>query len=422
MGEVATTGWSITGGVGAFSFTTGYLYHDGTTYSVGSGQFAYGGVPVPKTSFTFGLWASRINSRYTPEEIEGVAMDFDAVLGLGPGISVGTNGATVGRANVGLGFSIGPSYTVVSDPFSALPTLPSGSVSSMRSTEQIGSVIQGYETNALDVLGEQGGWEFYASLADKYAGYPEYPTVTKPEIPPVYSAGWMSQWDFSNTWGALTGARADSIEVLLRTPIGAPSGDRNVLRVPRGYENMSREEAERIANQIEKGWLQGLSENALAKAVVEGYDLNGPETVVDLPRAHYAGRGDGGSSYGNPDAGGTSAASGANRNTGTAQASSNPTGWHAIDIPASAHLPTPELTGAYRQSDSPAIPRSKPSANDRGDGGNRGNDNYSGGNSNPSGSSNNGGEVTRVATLIATTAVAAMVIAVAVRVRVSPTI
>ncbi|WP_173006101.1 DUF4214 domain-containing protein [Labrenzia sp. THAF82] len=154
---------------------------------------------------------------------------------------------------------------------------------------------------------------------------------------------------------------------------------------------MSREEAERIANQIEKGWLQGLSENALAKAVVEGYDLNGPETVVDLPRAHYAGRGDGGSSYGNPDAGGTSAASGANRNTGTAQASSNPTGWHAIDIPASAHLPTPELTGAYRQSDSPAIPRSKPSANDRGDGGNRGNDNYSGGNSNPSGSSNNGG-------------------------------
>ncbi|MEM5585972.1 hypothetical protein WNZ15_26230, partial [Roseibium sp. AS2] len=298
MGSSKTTGWSITGGVGPFSFTTGELYYEVETYPLNSGGVGVGGVPLPKTSWTFGLWASRIKSNYTPEEIEGFGADLDAVLGLGPGISVGTNGATVARASLGLGFGLGGSYTAVGDPISpptSVPTLPSGSVSSMRAPGQFGPVQQGFETNALDVLGDQGGWDFYAGL-------------------------------------------------------------------------------------------QAKKQEELAAQRKSATDVNGPETVVDLPTPHYAGKSDGGSSYGNPDAGSTPAASAAAQNTSAAKSAQSISGSSSTYGDQDAGGRSYSAVRGQSGGNEGATRGGSLGDGTRGDSSNNpGNNNYSGGSANPDG-------------------------------------
>ncbi|MEP3047154.1 MAG: hypothetical protein ABJL55_18045 [Roseibium sp.] len=86
-----------------------------------------------------------------------------------------------------------------------------------------------------------------------------------------------------------------------------------------GLPSMSSGEALDLRDSISGAQKNVFSNPQIASGILQGYDLNGPETVVDLPQTHYSGSSDGGSSYGNPDAGGTS---GSDRNTGSAQTQS----------------------------------------------------------------------------------------------------
>ena len=222
-----------------------------------------------------------------------------------------------------------------------------------------------------------------AYVPTKGSGTQLIPDISKPEIPNTFSIPWGVKYNSISS--SLFSDRADEIIV---NPLHV-SGGWNVLILPSGYEQMSRGEAGRIADQIERGYQNDVSKHALATAVVEGYDRNGPETAIDLPRTHYSGNSDGGSSYGNPDAGGR-AASGADRNSGTAQDysdSSGSSGWFGGNGPGNGSI-APGTGGGSSGGGATQTPRSKPNNNngDR-DGNNRGNDSYNGGRDNGSGSS-----------------------------------
>ncbi len=105
MSVFENNGWGFTVGIGLYSYSW-------YTITFANGEiYTYDVAGMGPSAGKVGAWFSLIGCNdCTPDSLEGLFGDFDLTLGLGIGISSDTE-TTVGRANLGLGFTYGASVT-----------------------------------------------------------------------------------------------------------------------------------------------------------------------------------------------------------------------------------------------------------------------------------------------------------------------
>ncbi|NVK35011.1 MAG: hypothetical protein HWE23_11060 [Rhodobacteraceae bacterium] len=148
-----------------YTFDTIRDYGFEAANSVSGGKVKAAGFAISATYefvFEMGKGATSTNG-ITAETVGGA---IGGIVGGAVGSVFGLGGTIAGGL---VGTQIGKSIAGYEGPHTPAPSLPVGTVSSMRMPGQFGSVEQGYETNALDVLGDQGGWGFYSDLQKQKA-------------------------------------------------------------------------------------------------------------------------------------------------------------------------------------------------------------------------------------------------------------